>query len=830
NEVMRDEEEIESSEEKRISLLTDVFVDNTTGSDETGDGTSESPVRTLEKAYEEVPDGGRIILKADVLLDRCMRVTKNLTMLSESGNKYTIKRADNFKAINDVSRSWYNPAMIEVAGSGSVSFSIEDITLDDANLTMGTEYKEQGNGNTGGDTTQNLKVVHDGIISIYNPQSKVSLSNTDLLNFAGLSALCQIDGTLDYSSGLISGGANQAASKAVRLSSPKRATIGPNMQITNLQGGTGVYSEGLVTFGGEIKDTTTEHAITLLGNSEMELTASSRVHGNKSTFGGVIYARGSSVKLLIDGEISGNKTLKDNAGAVYAYQSNVTIEDNAKIIANESTDPSQLSFVDRLAGKTAGAGIFASENANITMNGGIISDNISIGQGTSLGNSKGYNGGGGVAIVRNASFTMNDGKIVNNKSNSYGGGIVLHVDRKDYSKGKIVLNGGEISGNTAPDSSKGNDVFITGFKLNEFFATESGNYISANEQVKIGDGISNGRTQLYAMQPISFGQLPKSVDEKLRSSATAQGYEAIDSTWINSNGTDSEIKFGMKAPEYDSKINDLYIAFVPVDKLTGEPASHEIIIQKQKTVENNIVDISMDVTTMTLNEKMLDGQKYGVLLLKGPHENVAPVIKASDKVLFVGDLFNPLDDVSVSDFEDGEIKLNKENITFNDVDTSKAGNYQVTYSVVDSAGATANKTIAVTVNTKVVNKTLTNATFTKGSKTPVSMVSTGLFENFKGILINGMTLKASNYNVKSGSTIVTYKTEFLESLEIGEHKIVFLYDDGNVEGTLTILNAPTIATTENNPKTGMTVNLGIGFLLLVGVTSVVVLLYKKRMR
>ena len=80
--------------------------------------------------------------------------------------------------------------------------------------------------------------------------------------------------------------------------------------------------------------------------------------------------------------------------------------------------------------------------------------------------------------------------------------------------------------------------------------------------------------------------------------------------------------------------------------------------------------------------------------------NAIPVINAEDKTLTVGDNFDPLSGVSATDKEDGDITLTKDNIIANDVDTSKAGIYHVTYKVTDKNGASAEKTITVTVNEK----------------------------------------------------------------------------------------------------------------------------------
>ena len=84
--------------------------------------------------------------------------------------------------------------------------------------------------------------------------------------------------------------------------------------------------------------------------------------------------------------------------------------------------------------------------------------------------------------------------------------------------------------------------------------------------------------------------------------------------------------------------------------------------------------------------------------------NTMPEIIANDVTLTVGDEFDPLANVTAKDAEDGEIVLTKENIVSNDVDTSKAGTYHVTYKVTDSQGASTEITITVTVEDKGTEK------------------------------------------------------------------------------------------------------------------------------
>ncbi len=79
--------------------------------------------------------------------------------------------------------------------------------------------------------------------------------------------------------------------------------------------------------------------------------------------------------------------------------------------------------------------------------------------------------------------------------------------------------------------------------------------------------------------------------------------------------------------------------------------------------------------------------------------NAAPVIQATDKTITVGDTFDPKAGVTAKDAEDGDL-TNKIEVVKNTVDTKKAGEYEVTYKVTDSDGATRAKTIKVTVKEK----------------------------------------------------------------------------------------------------------------------------------
>ncbi|MDM1009524.1 BspA family leucine-rich repeat surface protein [Clostridium perfringens] len=157
--------------------------------------------------------------------------------------------------------------------------------------------------------------------------------------------------------------------------------------------------------------------------------------------------------------------------------------------------------------------------------------------------------------------------------------------------------------------------------------------------------------------------------------------------------------------------------------------------------------------------------------------NTPPVINAEDKVLTVGDSFNPLDGVTAEDPEDGPITIKKEDVVSN-VDTKVAGEYTVTYTVTDKHGMTTIKTIKVVVIPKGVVDVEGNGewgvvipmsiNFTKESKTvdaDIKLVGLGntKLSDFKTLEVDG-TVKSENAykmigegNAKDNTASYTYQ-------------------------------------------------------------------------
>ena len=146
-------------------------------------------------------------------------------------------------------------------------------------------------------------------------------------------------------------------------------------------------------------------------------------------------------------------------------------------------------------------------------------------------------------------------------------------------------------------------------------------------------------------------------------------------------------------------------AFDPMADVTATDAEDGNLTDKIEIL-NNEVDTTKpgkyEVTYKVTDSKGASYTKTITVTVNPKMEvlNAIPTIKAEDKTLTVGDTFDPKADVTAEDVEDGNL-TDKIEVLKNEVDTTKAGKYEVTYKVTDSKGASRTKTITVTVNPKI---------------------------------------------------------------------------------------------------------------------------------
>lgn len=82
-----------------------------------------------------------------------------------------------------------------------------------------------------------------------------------------------------------------------------------------------------------------------------------------------------------------------------------------------------------------------------------------------------------------------------------------------------------------------------------------------------------------------------------------------------------------------------------------------------------------------------------------------------------------------------------------------------------------------------------NGKWQKGSEDALSFTSNAAFADFLKVQVDGKDLDASNYTVEEGSTIVTLKPSYLETLSAGKHTLAIVSDTGTAETEFTVVAA-----------------------------------------
>ena len=107
-----------------------------------------------------------------------------------------------------------------------------------------------------------------------------------------------------------------------------------------------------------------------------------------------------------------------------------------------------------------------------------------------------------------------------------------------------------------------------------------------------------------------------------------------------------------------------------------------------------------------------------------------------------------------------------------------------------------------------------NQEWTKRSKEGLTFKVDTDINEFKKVLVDGKELKDTDYDIKSGSTILTLKPSFLDTLSAGKHKIRFEFNTGSVEAYFTVKDKENSSQTES-ANTGVQNKYGLWIVLLL---------------
>lgn len=77
--------------------------------------------------------------------------------------------------------------------------------------------------------------------------------------------------------------------------------------------------------------------------------------------------------------------------------------------------------------------------------------------------------------------------------------------------------------------------------------------------------------------------------------------------------------------------------------------------------------------------------------------------------------------------------------------------------------------------------------WTMGENGSITMTFNGPIEKFVRVEVDGKVIDATNYTVKSGSTIITLNSAYLNTLSVGKHTLTVVYSDGKASAEFEVL-------------------------------------------
>ena len=184
--------------------------------------------------------------------------------------------------------------------------------------------------------------------------------------------------------------------------------------------------------------------------------------------------------------------------------------------------------------------------------------------------------------------------------------------------------------------------------------------------------------------------------------------------------------------------------------------------------------------------------------------------------IFDGKTIEPAVTVTVGD----KVLVKDTDYTLSFEDNDKPGTAYAVITAVEGSGYAGSVRVAFTIQEapKAPEYTITkgdNGKWTLKSTKALSFTASGNFDKFLGVSVDGARISDSHYTAKKGSTVITLKSAYLNTLKAGKHTIAIHFADGKAEGSFTILDA-----SSDNPNTGDSIHLWAA-MLFVSLTGLI---------
>ncbi|WP_279625202.1 immunoglobulin-like domain-containing protein, partial [Listeria rocourtiae] len=211
----------------------------------------------------------------------------------------------------------------------------------------------------------------------------------------------------------------------------------------------------------------------------------------------------------------------------------------------------------------------------------------------------------------------------------------------------------------------------------------------------------------------------------------------------------------LSRPIIEAKDHIMYVGdtYDPLKEVSASDLKDGDITSDVKVVENKVDNMKPGVYEVTYQITNSVGESTSKTIQVQVLSR--PIIEAKDHIMYVGDTYDPLKEVSASDLKDGDITSDVK-VVENKVDNMKPGVYEVTYQITNSVGESTSKTIQVQVLSRPIIEAKDHIMYVGDTYDPLKEVSASDLKD--GDITSDVKVVENKVdNMKPGVYEVTYQ-------------------------------------------------------------------------
>ena len=440
-----------------------------------------------------------------------------------------------------------------------------------------------------------------------------------------------------------------------------------------------------------------------------------------------------------------------------------------------------------------------SGNEVSSMGGAVSSlDTFNMYGGSITGNTAQYFGGG--VSVYKGTFNMFDGTISGNKVTSAtmqshgGGGVWVHTT------GTFCMKGGSITGNTAYpynydyNKANGGGVYCRGslelsgspvIEGNKLTTGESNNLVSYMNKTKITDTLnSDAKIYVYMKDTSTQDQTVATVDPSVSSFDAKNIFYCDNANFVaDFDAANNTIKWTTHTHDWGAWTSN---GDGTHTRICASNSSHK---QTEKCSGGTATDKDRAICSIC-------NAPYGEI---NAGSNPAPTPTPTPTPAP-----NPTPEATTPTPDPAPATSTPAASTT--TAPAAAAPAQVTYDILDGAGSS----------------------WTQNTDGSLAIRGSGEISKFREVKVDGVTVDPVNYTVTEGSTIITFKPEYLKSLSAGNHSFELVWTDGTAATNFTV--AENADQSAKSPKTGEDFSMALCTALLMVSCAGLAGIFAKRKR